>query len=275
MEQVDLKKQFEEHGWVLVKNIFSEAEIEQMREKVYASKKSGHKGDLLSSPYLHTIVYDDRILNIVRKLIGDDIIYFGDSTYLVDNKQWGFHKDNPDRIDPKGPDWTGEKYDAIRVGIYLQDHINSPGGLLLRDKSHNLFPITAGKAFNVPVEKGDVAIWYLKTTHSGNAKLFRFFPGLIINPKYYQFVPEFMFIPAKTERIGVFLTYGKKTAPTQRFIDYLKTRQYGVTNWQNSNYDPKDITEAEKHGLKIIDMRAEVKDVEIEKLNLFHADIPY
>jgi len=274
MATAGLRKTFEEKGWVLVKNVFTDAEIDQLREKVYASKKSGHKGDLLSDPYLHKIVYEDRVLNILRELLGDDIIYFGDSGYLVNNKVAGFHKDNPDRNDPNAPDWQG-KYGAVRVGIYLQEHIDSSGGLLLRDKSHNLFPIASGRPFNVPIEKGDVALWYLKTTHSGNARLLRGFPKLIVNPKYYKFVPKFMFVPEKAERIGVFLTYGDKSASAQRFLNYLKSRQYGVSNWQNSNYDPEIVKTAEAHGLYIQDVRPEVKDIKIESLNLNHKDIPY
>jgi hypothetical protein len=274
MVNTDLKNKLHANGWVLVKSIFSEKEIDDIREKVYKSQNSGHKGDILSNPLLHEIVFDKRVLDILRELTADQLIYFGDSSYLVDNKSHGFHKDNPDRNDPTAPDWYGD-YSVLRVGIYLQDHTHSSGGLLLRDKSHKLFSISEGRGFNVPIQKGDVVVWYLKTTHSGNARLFKLFNSLIINPKYYKFVPRFLFLTEKAKRIGIFLSYGEKSSHLSRYLDYLKTRKYSVSNWQNSVYDPKVLAEAEERGLKVIDMRPLALKIPVDSLNEFHADIPY
>ena len=270
----EIKKHFDEHGWVLIKNVFTETEVDQIREKVYLAKNRGHKGDNLSNPLIHEYVYDRRILDPMEAILGDKAIYFGDSTVGFNAVSGGFHKDNPDRWNQDAPDWQ-EPYGVIRGAIYLQNHVKDSGGLLLRDKSHNTTSLTEGKPFNVPIEKGDFVIWSLRTTHSGTAMLLKFFPEFIVNSKYYKIIPDFVFRKQKIERIGVFFTYGRKSNTLDRYIKYLKTRQFSVKTWQNSVYDPKVVAEAEKKGLTVIDMRPEVKDLKVEDLHEFHAEIPF
>ena len=274
MDPVQLRKDFENNGWVIIRDVFSEQEIAQMRENVQKSIENSIKGDLLSNPFLNSYLYEPRILDIARALLEGDVTYFGDSSILLYSKVVGWHKDNPDRYDQNGPDWS-DKYNLIRVGIYLEDHENSSGGLLLRHKSQNTISIDFGKPLNVPVKKGDVAVWYLTTTHSGNAKLLRFFPKIIVNPKYYKILPDFIFKPEKIDRMALAFTFGKRGKHLDRYLKYLKSRQYGVSSWQNSIYDPETIAKAEKSGLEVMDMRKEVKDIDVKTLNLQHKDIPY
>jgi len=275
MPQQDIKKHFEEHGWVLIKGLFSKEEVMQWRKDLRRTIDEGFKGDILSNPYLHPVIYDDRIVKVLREVLGDTPVYFGDGGYLWNNNQWGLHKDVPDREDPKAPDWQSP-YTVLRTGIYLQDTSHSSGGLLLRDKSHNTISINEGRSFNVPLEVGDYVIWNLRTTHSGHAKLFRIFSGFMINPKYYRLIPNFLFVPDKTERAAMFITYGKQDKHLERYLKYLVSRTTGVQYLQNSIYDPKVLAEAEKHGLKVINMRTEeVMKLKPENLNMHHKDIPY
>jgi hypothetical protein len=132
-----------------------------------------------------------------------------------------------------------------------------------------------GKPFNAPVVKGDVFVWNLRTTHSGNAKIFKMFPKIMLNPKYYPFVPQFLFRPLKAQRAAIFITIAREGKHFERYIQYLKSRQYAVNYWQNSIYDPEVVKKVEQHGLKIIDMRPEVIDIKVDTLNYNHADIPY
>src|ERR1043165_3900363 len=176
------KKKFEEDGYLLVQNVFTPSEIEQFRKLAYeqfeidkkkkldvyhpGSKAKYNKGDLLSKEKLHQVLLDDRILEIARTILGtSDILYFGDSSYQIGTGMRGFHRDNIDRTDLNGPDWKGE-YTLIRLGIYLQDHKNYSGGLKIKVGSHKN---PDGKAIFVGNEVGDVAVWSLKTLHSGNA----------------------------------------------------------------------------------------------------------
>jgi len=275
MPQQDLRKHFEEHGWVLIKGLFSKEEVAQWRKDLRKSIDEGIKGDILSNPYLHQLVYDDRIIKALKEVIDGTPVYSGDGNYLWNNKQWGYHKDVPDREDQKAPDWLGP-YTVVRSGIYLQDTTHSSGGLLLRDKSHNTISINEGKPFNVPLEIGDFVIWNLRTTHSGHTKLFKVFSKYMVNPKYYRLFPQFFFVPDKTERAAIFLTYAREDKHLNRYLKYLLSRVSSVKYIQNSIYNPEVLKEAEKHGLKVIDMRTEeVLKLNPEDLNLHHKDIPY
>ena len=111
-------------------------EIEKLREKyqemVISSQDrdlvdtvegyKGHKllkGDLCSFNELEEfnyLVFDKRIVSIAKKLIGDELIYFGDSNTQSGSVPGGNHKDNriEDRENPDGMDWKGE-YPLIRI----------------------------------------------------------------------------------------------------------------------------------------------------------------
>lgn len=130
----------------------------------------------------------------------------------------GFHKDSVDRKNAKGNDWQDD-YSLIRVGIYLQDHSCHSDGLVIRNQSHKTMDLRTGKKINVPSQKGDVIIWYLTTTHSGNAKRLRFsdYPVLMggstggnrLCQKAYDQLPAIFLQPSEKDRVAVFATFGK------------------------------------------------------------------
>src|ERR1700724_2138543 len=93
---------FARDGFVVVRDIFSRDEIQDLRQRVqrqfeadqseqkvlddewnHTEQKIG-KGDLLSKPLLREIVLDNRILNIARALLPPKpLVYFGDSSYSL------------------------------------------------------------------------------------------------------------------------------------------------------------------------------------------------
>jgi hypothetical protein len=167
---------FEEQGFALKFGVFTEQEIQSMRQRVEAqfnldvaagkaqrvmkTEAQMAKGDLLSKELLRTILLDDRILFMVRDLLqSDQLVYFGDSTYQIGTGARGFHRDATDRTFGQGLDYE-PGYNLIRVGIYLQDHKKYSGGLKVKAKSH-LQP--TGKTLFLDTTAGDVAAWSLKT----------------------------------------------------------------------------------------------------------------
>jgi hypothetical protein len=280
MAESALRKHFREHGWVHVKKVFPVSEIEQIREKVIASidptRRNGNTGDILSNPQLRYLLYDDRFLNIIKEVLPPgQLAYFGDSGFLYGDTDYGaFHKDNADRNDQNAPDWDGE-YDICRAGIYLDNHVKDSGGLLLRDKSLNTTSIKEGRSLNVPIEIGDLVVWNLRTTHSGNAQLFKIFPNFLIDSKYYRLIPSFFFRQQKRPRGAIFISIGREGKHLQRYMIYQKTRRYIVSLWKTSKYDPEVIAEMESHGLKLYDLPSQVKDLDLNTLNEQHKDIPY
>jgi hypothetical protein len=164
---------FWENGWTIVRGLYSRDDVARLREAAFWSRKNA-TGDLLSNPRLREVLTDGKFVGIARQLLGEDkIVYGGDSAFTVNGTQRGFHKDNADRVDPGAPDWQG-RYTILRFGVYLQDHYRHTGGLNLRHQSHNTPDLGVGENVYVRTRVGDVAVWSLRTTHSGNGTLLRF-----------------------------------------------------------------------------------------------------
>jgi hypothetical protein len=162
-------------GYQIVRDVYTAEEIEAFREDARASRS--HGGDLLSNPRMRRALTDGRMIDVARKLLGsDEIVYAGDSSFTINSKQHGYHKDNADRNDGAAPDWQS-RYTILRFGIYLQDHEKYTGGLNLRVGSHEQASLKTGKNVYVRNRLGDLAVWSLRMTHSGNGDLRTFRPG--------------------------------------------------------------------------------------------------
>lgn len=267
-----IKQQFDKDGFVLVKKIFSKEEINKLRDLVYeqykidVQKKLNYqlknlptqakyvKGDLLSKEKLHSVLLDDRILDIARKVLNSkDIVYFGDSSYQIGTGLRGYHRDCLDRTDLTAPDWQSE-YTLIRLGIYLQNHKDYSGGLKVKQGSHLH---ADGKSVFIDNEEGDVVTWSLKTIHSGNAVRLKFLPSLSIN-KGEGRIPAFLRKEESKERISLFMTFGVRGFHLTRYIDeYELKREDTREHLKASVYSPEVLQLAQKKGLEIIQPLAE------------------
>lgn len=254
------KEQIDEHGWMIIKNVFTKEEIDTFRD--YAEKDKSHIGDLLSSKFLSKIILDERIINICKESTGsDNLVYFGDSTLSYNSSQSGFHKDSKDRFIKDSLEFKDKNYSLLRLGIYLQDHSNHSKGLCLRSDSHLHQSIHKGKIINVKSEVGDVIIWKLTTTHSPNAEIISLFPNYSFNPGLTKRLPDFLKKKSISPRLAVFMGFGVEDHYTEEYIDYLKTREYAITRWKNSNYSEENIAAMEKNNVKVL------KDFNLEKID--------
>lgn len=267
---------FWENGWQILRGVYTPEEVQKFRDAAQASR--GVSGELLSRPLMRHAILDGKMVEVARQLLGsDDIMYAGDSSFTINSGQHGYHKDNADRKDANAPDWQS-RYTILRFGIYLQDHTRHTGGLNLRHKSHNAPDLTTGKTIYVKTRPGDLAVWSLRTTHSGNGKLLSF-PWWVTPepqsqekegwPRYYR--------EAKPDgdRIAVFVALGLDDAHHDRYTTYLKTRKYMVDMWHRSKLDPEVFDEAAKIGLKIRDMHDEVAEDPDAGQNVEWKAIPY
>ena len=129
------------------------------------------KGDLCSFRELDDfdfVVCNKRIVEGVKSLIGDDLVYFGESNTQTGTAARGNHKDNRiiDREDASGYDWKGD-YSLVRVGLYLNDSDSTSGGLKVIPGSHKIPTSHFYRGgVNVSAKAGDLVVWFLTTTHS-------------------------------------------------------------------------------------------------------------
>ena len=244
---------FDKNGFAIVKSVFSRQEIADFRQQFLRMRKNAAlrgatysdklcptvtyvRGDLLGMDELRESRYiclDDRVLSIVRQVIGPKLVYFGDSSVQFGEGQRGFHKDNVDRSDPAGPDWK-DRYTVVRFAIYLQDHAHHSGGLKVRVGSHRFVSRHQGRAVNLPTEEGDLAIWFLTTSHSGNNVRFRVAPGLCLHPRVETKVPYSLRVPEQKERISVFCSFGVPDKHLDRYIQYQVSRGDYHEHWRRS-----------------------------------------
>src|SRR5262245_39712851 len=259
-------------GYLWSKQVFTKNEIGQLRRR--AVECPDWQGDLLSHPHLRSVVLDERVLKIARQLLGGTPVYFGDSTFTIGLQSRGYHKDNPDRYDGSGPDWR-DRYTLIRFGLYLQDHSRHSGGLNIRLASHNKVSDSDGANLYLRTEIGDLAVWNLRTSHSGNGVLIKWLRSLPVEPALISDMPTGILEPVEGDRIGVFFTFGLDGHHLTRYLEYLKTRAYAVAIWRHSEYGA-DVWDAVRGKDFIVrDMQKEIEGIPALGLNENHAQIPY
>ena len=260
------KEQIDKHGWMVIKNVFTKEEIDTFRD--YAEKDKSHKGDLLSAKLLSKIIVDERIINICKESTGSDsLVYFGDSTMSYNTSLSGFHKDSKDRFKKDSEEFKDKNYSLLRLGVYLQDHSKHSKGLCLRSDSHLHQSINKGKIINVKSEVGDVIIWKLTTTHSPNAEIISLFPNYSFHPGLTKRLPNFLKKKSISPRLAVFMGFGIEDHYTEEYIEYLKTREYAITRWKNSNYSSEAVLAMEKNNVKVI-QDFDIDNIDQEKLNV-------
>ena len=272
---MDNTKTFKEHGWILLKDFFTKEEIREIRVGVEESIKQNVKVDLLCNPLLRDLtVLNPKIIGIVRELLGEEPVYIGDSGISFNDLIMSLHKDNPDKFHGEAPDWQSP-YSVLRMGIYLQDYETYSGGLILRDRSHNYLSRWKGKIINVKTMPADLVIWNLRTTHSGNARRYKMFPGWDINPYINKYLPTFLFKPTHVQRAAVFLSYCKEDVHQKRYIDYLKTRVYAVERWRSMVITEDIRSKALQNGLKLKDFSEESKRISDSNTHANHKELKF
>jgi hypothetical protein len=245
-------------GFTVAKSVFSAEEVSHVRDLVRKAKSRSVaeglfdadpnypsltmlRGDALAIPELTEVDYlvlDQRIVGLVKQLLGHEVIYHGDSTVQVGEGPRGFHKDNADRGDAAGVDWQGD-YGVLRFGVYLQDHTFHSGGLKVRLGSHRRVSHHAGKAVNLSTTTGDVVFWLLTTSHSGNFIRVKGVPNLCLHPRIESLTPITMRVPEQCERMAVFCTYGRPGPHLDHYIEYQSGRADVIMQRQYCGNSPR------------------------------------
>ncbi|HXA02855.1 MAG TPA: phytanoyl-CoA dioxygenase family protein [Cytophagaceae bacterium] len=260
-------EKFWHDGFLLIKNVFTKDEISNFRRAAYDTLEESEKdgsvvksphgpakiimGDLLSKPKLKQVLLDDRIVKIASDILKAPLVYFGDSSMQIGLGARGMHKDNANRVDQNDSDWQGN-YPIIRFGIYLQDHKKYSGGLKVKRCSHNYVSVKKGKTVLLDTEIGDVAVWSLRTTHSGNAVRLRFLPNLPLPVPIEMRLPSWLKQEEEQERVSFFLSYGIEDPRTGKFINFLKSQKWATDSLRKSKLESNVEEELKKKNIRLI-----------------------
>lgn len=239
------RARFREHGLIVLRELLPRGAKEEVRAVFEgrlrdAAGKSGVSKNPLypNADYLLADILAIRELDkfdyiffraeaqrVIRALLQNDApLYYGDSSVQYGEAARGFHKDNVDRYDGTKDDWQGE-YRLIRCGFYCQDHTEHSGGLKVRVASHNIPTHRKGQMLDVASRFGDLVIWNMRLTHSGNNKRARLFPGISMHPRLEEIWPDLLAIPEQHRRIGAFCSFASPGEKLDRYINSLNSRE--------------------------------------------------
>ncbi|UIJ35418.1 phytanoyl-CoA dioxygenase family protein [Allobranchiibius sp. GilTou73] len=250
--------EFWRKGYAILPDVYTDAEVEQMRSEVREHCGSGG-GELATSPMRHVLA-DGRMAAVAKKLLDtDEVLYGGDSSATINGVIRAWHKDNTDRLDPDAPDWD-DRYTQLRFGIYLQDHTEHTGGLNLKVGSQDICDLETGPTLYCQNSPNDLLVWSMRMTHSGAGTLLKDPSARFPEPDEWNAFPPEEIAPAHDERMAVFAHLGANDKHGRRYLDYLKTRTYIVDAWRKRPFTPQIIDELAAVGMVVRDMPAEVKD---------------
>lgn len=260
MDVSNLKRDYDKDGYIIVKNLFDIAEIEKMRDickKLNPDGKDVLDRDNLSYPELRDFLTQKKVLDVVKSILGPDVVYFGEGTLAYGAfNQPHFHKDSrDDPYDPQDVD-----YPVVRTGVYLQDHKSYGGGLKVRRGSHRhvhfsrenlkrllpnkkgrlrLSSFRIGKAVNLPIEAGDFLLWSMRTDHSPNFVRLRIAPNLVLPPAIEKIVPKSLSVPEEKDRIVLFTAFGSKSDLMKKYA-IQRSRKINLKYWLDSEFSRKE-----------------------------------
>ena len=279
----DIYTSFDREGYILIKNVFPKEEIRAKREEII--KKANNGNDILSIPGLNKFVLNSKIIFHLKSILNSKkLFYFGDSSIVnhdnIYETKRGFHTDARDDFgDPKRT-----TYPIIRMGVYFQDCKDFSGGLKIRQGSHKHFcfmtadkkeirtsikelshffkgksrytlsSFKLGKSINVPIEEGDVAIWNMRTHHSGMSYRLKSMPNISLYPQIEQFLPKKLFIEPQygRNRVAIFSAFssGDESNPYVKNYISLKYNRKQVAQIIENPIVSKKLN---RIGIKVVD----------------------
>ena len=119
-QSLDLER-FHQNGYALVDAVFTHDEFTDLKRDFLRSYELGYeKQDLFSNPLINRVLYNKKIIEIANEVLGGRPTYYGDGSISKRPAGTNLHRDNIDRLDPDGPDWSDD-YKIIKCAVYLQD----------------------------------------------------------------------------------------------------------------------------------------------------------
>ena len=262
-------------GYCLIKDFFTSKQIDELRLLVEQNKHKNQDVYLsIAESGLGKALLSDEYFNLLKEVLGEDLLYYKDSHLLIDGDKkipGKFHIDA--RNDDEDPLTT--EYKVWRVGIYLQDHKNFSGGIKMISNSHKKFLLTSFKKIyyilvnifkkkqkfslksffpsliynNIASEAGDIIIWNGRTHHCGRFKRLKVFKNLPLHPFLDRILPNFLFIKENDGRLVVFQNWCLKDHSSDKYIKYrlseLNSEEYWKKNENNAKKFPyKDFKDA-------------------------------
>ncbi|APQ16573.1 hypothetical protein [Maribacter hydrothermalis] len=123
---------FLKNGFILVKNVLSEKEIENLITQIDINFELNSKNNVISEGFIRNgvvknslispIIYHPEILKIVKNFLGENIKFLRHNSIIKNFSGGQWHRDSVIKTYENGEHWNHhEPYNIIRVALYLQD----------------------------------------------------------------------------------------------------------------------------------------------------------
>lgn len=130
MTTTTLRDTFTKQGYIVLRKVFSDDDIQFYKEKLSAVADAANKeknftlpNGVNRTPEFWSAIQNEKIIAAVREIFGEDVKYLQHNDLHVGFSSLAWHRDSMNRDYPVGPDWNESKepYQLARVGVYLQD----------------------------------------------------------------------------------------------------------------------------------------------------------
>ncbi len=185
------KEELETRGFFIVKNVFSNNEIEEFKNEImnYIRTKKIRRGssipDFIKRPELKKVsdIKDNKKINEILSEIFDKNYRFCSHNDIGINRATAWHKDKLNNKYEKyethdiWSEFEGETHEIVKVLIYLQDHSNDNDGLKVIPYSHlercmykEKLIVNTEDIHQLRPGLGDIIIFDQRITHQGADK---------------------------------------------------------------------------------------------------------
>lgn len=212
-------------------------------------------GDVLSQnafDEIDFVLFHDKFIKIARSFFNGQPVYFGESNIHVGEGMRGFHKDNRYESRNSLSSDYDDSFNILRFAIYLQDTDLYSGGIKLVPKSHKVPSSKFFSGINVRARAGDVVVWKLTTSHSGNAVRLSLAPNLCVHPRLEHLIPKQLESVNPLERMSIFIVLSENDHHLQNYLKYYGQRSDNIEFLKNC-IRPSNFT-SHYHKLPISDI---------------------
>lgn len=261
-----------ENGYLEIENFYTPDDIKKMRDlclsEKFPKKGSVINGDLITYKVFREIIFNDKLISFVKKILGDNIIYICDGSARGDDKAL-LKKSRKYHSDSRADDFDFTKeYPIYRFGIYLQDTEQFSGGLKIRPKSHlrlcidhgtwlnglyrfikyfqfykKIPPITVSAGKNLKTKRGDLLVWNMRLHHSGYAVRLKWLPNLALYPFIENWIPDSWKMIGNDKRCVAFFAFSKKSNYLDNFYFYNHSHPDNKEHFEYSDFSQPDLLE--------------------------------
>lgn len=195
---MNLREQILQHGFVILKNIFSKNELLECQNEIIEFIKNNktlkNSGGISIPDFINKNEFSKtsslknnlKIQKILKDIFNGENFRFCSHNDIGINRICPWHKDKLNGKYSKyetvdiWSSYEGEKHEIVKVLIYLENHDLNNDGLKLVPGSHLIRKINQKGNIQLKPELGDVIVFDQRITHRGMAKQVKY-PRILVS----------------------------------------------------------------------------------------------